>query len=159
MWKTLDGKNHGQRRRKLIHYIKKSIQKGRDASDYFISINIIALILYIIENIYTYVCVCVWESNKHHNPKFYWPYPFATTTNSPKISQIFLHHICRITSFLGKTKQNSSYQTLINNIPLFSRNDVLLFHFTIFIQFELQIQATQNLRLHQIVGSQLLGKT
>ena len=56
---------------KKIHYIKKSIQKGRDASDYFISINIIALILYIIENIYTYVCVCVWESNKHHNPKFY----------------------------------------------------------------------------------------
>ena len=36
---------------KKIHYIKKLIQKGRDASDYFISIDNIALILYIIANI------------------------------------------------------------------------------------------------------------
>ena len=36
---------------KKIHYIKKLIQKGRDARDYIISIDIIALILYIIANI------------------------------------------------------------------------------------------------------------
>ena len=88
---------------KKIHYIKKLIQKGRDASD--ISIDIIALILYIIANIYIYVCVCGGGgSNKHHNPKFYWPDPSTTTIDSPKISQIFLHHICRITSFLDKIK-------------------------------------------------------